>query len=330
MQELITLGRDLTELARAGKLDPVVGREREMDELLLVLCRRTKNNPLLLGEPGVGKTALAEGLAQLLATNDVPQLLRGRRLFELQLGPLLAGTQFRGDLEKRLQDFIRRAQAERTIVFIDEIHLLVVAGRGSGMDAGNLLKPILARGEVPCIGATTPAEASEMFRVDPAMERRFQAVSLAEPRPETVRAILRALRPRLETHHGVAIADDAIEAAVEYSLSDSRARKNPDRALDILEDTCAAEQLRLSRAVRATPVPGLAELEAEVLSAIQGLDLARHVRAREAVEAALVSANLAEFQRLRRLAYVGAAQVKASVGVRSESGFDVESSRVST
>lgn len=280
------LGRDLVAHARAGRLDPVVGRDRELDHLLRVLCRRTKNNPLLLGEPGVGKTALVEGLAQLIARGGAPEPLRGRGLWEIQLGALLAGTQYRGDLEKRVQDFLHTARKEQTLVFIDEIHLLVVAGRGSGMDAGNLLKPILARGEVPCIGATTPAEAAEMFRTDPAMERRFQPVPIEEPGVDTVIAILRATRPRLEAHHGLRISDEAIQAAAELSAAKPSARKNPDRALDLLEDACAAEQLRLSRLAPSNPAktPELLALETELKAAADTLDLDRHVKARIALD----------------------------------------------
>ena len=315
MSESIHFGRDLTELARAGNLDPIVGRERELDQVLRVLCRRTKSNPLLLGEPGVGKTALVEGLAQRIVAGDVPRGLRDRRLFELQLGSLMAGTQFRGDLEKRVQDFLRRAQRDRTLVFIDEIHLLVVAGRGSGMDAANLLKPILARGEVPCIGATTPTEAAEMFRVDPAMERRFQPVLLEEPDAEAVRIMLCAARPRLEAHHGFKISDDAIQTAVVLSLQQNGGRKNPDRALDILEDACAAEQLSVSRRGEntPTPTPEIIALQAELKAALECLDLARHVRARDALETVQRDSWISEERNRTAVACVGDAQVRAAV-----------------
>jgi ATP-dependent Clp protease ATP-binding subunit ClpA len=246
--QLQTLGRDLTDLAKRGCLDPVVGREREIEQALRVLCRRSKSNPLLLGEPGVGKTALAEGLAMVLAAEDAPPSLVGRRIFELQLGSLLAGTQFRGDLEQRLKSLLDVVTRNRTILFIDEIHLLVQAGRGGGMDAGNLLKPVLSRGDVSCIGATTAAEAKEMFNLDPAMERRFQPVLIEEPSPELVKQMLFAMRHKLEDHHHLRIADEAVEAAVDQSLQNvSSGRSNPDRALDILENACAAEQIRLAR-----------------------------------------------------------------------------------
>jgi len=314
-----TLGRDLTELARSGKLDPVVGREREIDEVLRVLCRRTKSNPLLLGDPGVGKTALVEGLAQLLVAGAVPPSLRGRRLFELQLGSLMAGTQFRGDLEKRVQDFLATAREERTLVFIDEIHLLVVAGRGSGMDAANLLKPILARGEVPCIGATTCEEAVEMFQIDPAMERRFQPVMIAEPSEEAVETILRAARPRLEAHHRLRISDEAIRATVALSATLKSGRKNPDRALDILEDACSAEQLRVSRVAGGAIAlsPELTDLEKELAAAVAALDIARHVRARAALASFREQQTQVEEEGAREKASIGSDHVQAVVAARS-------------
>jgi ATP-dependent Clp protease ATP-binding subunit ClpA len=253
--------------------------------LLQVLCRRTKNNPLLLGEPGVGKTALVEGLAVWLLTRPVPAILRNREIFELHLGSLLAGTQYRGDMEKRLQETLGEIRRKRAIVFVDEIHLLVVAGRGSGMDAANLLKPILARGEVPCIGATTPTEAAEMFRVDPAMERRFQPITVEEPSRQTVLAILRAMRPRLETHHCIKISDAALETALILSLEGASRRKNPDRALDLLENACAALHLRLARDVDAADVPEeMHQAQYELERALGDLDLHRHVAARAALD----------------------------------------------
>lgn len=289
MPSQLALGRDLTELARLGALDRVVGRDRELEEIIQALCRRTKSNPLLLGEPGVGKTALVEGVAQKLLDPECPLLLKGRRLLELDIGSLLAGTQFRGDLEKRLQDFVQEAKRDRSIVFIDEIHLLVLAGKGSGIDVANLLKPILARGEVPCIGATTTAESAEMFRADPAMERRFQVVPVEEPAPQTVRAILLTTRAVLEKHHGVEIDESVIDAALEASLQGA-GRRNPDRAIDILEDACARGQLNFSRefAARSFAAPSEAVLaaERELSDAAAALDLSRHVKAREALDRA--------------------------------------------
>ncbi len=287
----LDLGRDITALAREGALDPVVGREREIDDMLRALCRRTKSNPLLLGPPGVGKTALVEGIASLSIDGRVPRSLRTRPIWELQLGSLLAGTQFRGDFEKRLEDFLASARQERSIVFIDEIHLLVLAGRGSGMDAANLLKPALARSEISFIGATTPEEAQEMFRIDPALERRFQPILINEPDEPTTRAILEALRPRFEAHHGLKICDASLDASLVEAKTLPGDRKNPDRALDLLEDACASLQLAEARTQQAGHVPdsSLSELKREVQSALIELDLDRHVRAREAYEARALS-----------------------------------------
>ncbi len=279
----MTFGRNLSELARGGRLDPVVGRSEALAQVLRILCRRSKNNPLLLGEPGVGKTALVEGLAQQLAHGNLPASLAGRDVVELSLGSLLAGTQFRGDLEKRLQDFLQHATRRRYILFVDEIHLLVVAGRASGMDAANLLKPMLARGEVPLIGATTPAEAKAMYTVDPPLERRFQAVHLLEPSIDIVRSILHAARPALEAHHGLTIPDAAIERILRLSSVPHGSRRNPDRALDLLEEACAAEQLRHS-AVNEACNPEDPDLIA-VTAAAARLDLFAHAEARARLEA---------------------------------------------
>jgi ATP-dependent Clp protease ATP-binding subunit ClpA len=285
------LGRDLTDLARRGKMDPVVGREKEISVLIRVLTRRTKGNPLLIGEPGVGKTALVDGFVQRMVAGAVPENLRGRRVFELQLGALLAGTQFRGDLEKRVENFLARTRAEGTIIFVDEIHLLIQAGRGSGLDAGNLLKPVLARGEFCCIGATTPAEAKAFFRAEPAFERRFQKIVVTEPDEPALRMILHAAARRLEAFHGLSISDEAIEAAQQQAArgkSFRPTRKNPDYALDLLEDACAAEQCRLYEG----ETPGsawpeeLRQLQLEVAAAASALNLERHVAARIAFAAA--------------------------------------------
>ena len=200
--------RDLTELARAGKLDPVIGRDEEIRRVMQVLTRRTKNNPVLLGEPGVGKTAIAEGLAQRIATGDVPEVLKNRRIVALDMGALIAGTKYRGEFEDRLKAVIKEvvdSQGE-VILFIDEIHTLVGAGAAEGaMDAANLLKPALARGELRCIGATTLSEYRKYIEKDAALERRFQPVMVSEPTVEETIAILRGLKERYEVHHGVRI-----------------------------------------------------------------------------------------------------------------------------
>ena len=294
MTELFHLGRDLTDLARRGKLDPIVGREAELEQLLAILCRRTKSNPLLVGEPGVGKTALVDGLALKICSGEVPRHLAGRTVFELQLGALLAGTQFRGDLEQRVHRLLKDAQRGGIIVFIDEIHLLAQAGRGSGLDVGNLLKPALARGDFCCVGATTPSEAAHFFATDPAFERRFQTVSLDEPSLPALRAILTEAAVRLGAFHGLRIELDALEAVLTASMQpvpDEAVRRNPDRALDLLEDACAREHLRHSREVKApaTLPPDVVALRQELAVAVNDLNVFRHAQVRDAYEAALAS-----------------------------------------
>jgi|GEM_PF-3897596 len=294
MTGLTELGRDLTDLARREKLDPIVGREAEFEQILGVLCRRTKSNPLLVGEPGVGKTALIDGLALKICRGEVPRPLAGRTVFELQLGALLAGTQFRGDLEQRVHRLLRDAQHGGVILFIDEIHLLGQAGRGSGLDVGNLLKPALARGDFCCIGATTPNEAAHFFAADPAFERRFQTVLIDEPSPSTLRAIVTDAAERLGVFHGFEVTCDAIEAVLVYAAESSNEaprRRNPDRALDLLEDACAQEHVRQNRQSKTLgPLPpDVVALRQELTCAMNDLNLFRHVQVRDAYEAALAS-----------------------------------------
>ncbi|MGC8915902.1 MAG: ATP-dependent chaperone ClpB [Thermoanaerobaculum sp.] len=238
--------RDLTELARAGKLDPVIGRDEEIRRVMQVLTRRTKNNPVLLGEPGVGKTAIAEGLAQRIATGDVPEVLKNRRIVALDMGALIAGTKYRGEFEDRLKAVIKEvvdSQGE-VILFIDEIHTLVGAGAAEGaMDAANLLKPALARGELRCIGATTLAEYRKYIEKDAALERRFQPVLVGEPTVEETIAILRGLKERYEVHHGVRITDAALVAAAQLSHRYITDRFLPDKAIDLIDE--AASRLRI-------------------------------------------------------------------------------------
>lgn len=244
---LSELGCDLTAAARAGRLDPIVGRRAEITRVTRILSRKTKNNPILLGPPGVGKTAIVEGLAQRIVAGEVPFSLAGATLFSLNLGCLLAGTGYRGDFEKRMQGLIGELQRPGTkrILFIDEIHLLGQAGRSEGgLDAGNLLKPLLARGELPCIGASTAPEWAGLIGRDPALERRFQPVVVPEPSPAETVEILRGLRERYERHHAVEISDDALQAAVDVVPPDAESRRLPDRAVDLLDEACAL--LRLS------------------------------------------------------------------------------------
>jgi len=238
--------RDLTELARAGKLDPVIGREREVRRVIQVLSRRTKNNPVLIGEAGVGKTAIVEGLAQMIASGEAAQVLGDRRVLALDLAGMIAGSKYRGEFEERLKAVIDeiRAAGGGIIVFIDELHTVVGAGAAEGaMDASNMLKPALARGELQAIGATTLDEYRENIEKDPALERRFQPIFVEEPTVEDTIEILRGLRDRYEEHHGVQIGDDALEAAAELSSRYIADRKLPDKAIDLIDE--AASKLRI-------------------------------------------------------------------------------------
>lgn len=240
------IGRDLTELAKRGKLPPVIGRKAEMKSVVQVLLRSRKNNVILTGEPGVGKTGLVEGLAQRIVRGEVPEEFRGKRIVEISMGALMAGTNLRGDLEARLQSLI--AESERNpdlILFIDEIHLLVGAGRGGGsaMDAANILKPALARNEVRVIGATTTREFRRMLESDPALARRFEAVEVGEPTAAETLEILQGLRPGLEAHHHVAIDDEALTTAIELTNRHLPLLKQPDKAIDTLDQSCARARL---------------------------------------------------------------------------------------
>ncbi len=238
--------RDLTELARQGKLDPVIGREDEIKRVMQILTRRTKNNPVIVGEAGVGKTAIAEGVAQKIAADDVPDSLKGRRVMALDMGALVAGSKFRGEFEERLKavmDEVREAKGE-IILFIDEIHTVVGAGAAEGaIDASNMLKPALAHGELQCIGATTLDDYRKFIEKDKALERRLQPVFLEEPGVEATIEILHGLRPRYETHHKIKISDEALEAAARLSQRYISDRFLPDKAIDLIDE--AASKLRL-------------------------------------------------------------------------------------
>jgi ATP-dependent Clp protease ATP-binding subunit ClpB len=245
-QALAKYGRDLTDLARKGKLDPVIGRDEEIRRVIQVLSRRTKNNPVLIGEPGVGKTAIVEGLAQRIVSGDVPEGLKERRVVALDLGALLAGAQYRGQFEERLKAVLK--EVTRTegliILFIDELHTLVGAGASEGaLDASNLLKPALARGELHCVGATTIEEYRKRIEKDAALERRFQPVLVGEPTVEDTVAILRGLKERYEVHHGVKIQDAALVAAATLSARYITDRQLPDKAIDLVDE--AASRLRM-------------------------------------------------------------------------------------
>ncbi len=239
-------GRDLTEMAAAGRLDPVIGREDEIKRVMQILTRRTKNNPVIVGDAGVGKTAIAEGLAQKIATDDVPDSLKGRKVIALDMGALVAGSKFRGEFEERLKavmDEVREAQGE-VILFIDEIHTVVGAGAAEGsIDASNMLKPALAHGELQCVGATTVDEYRKYIEKDKALERRFQPVFIEQPDIETTIEILKGLRPRYEAHHKIKITDEALEAAARLSARYISDRQLPDKAIDLIDEAASKSRI---------------------------------------------------------------------------------------
>ncbi len=263
-QALERFGVDLTELAKAGKLDPVIGREDEVLRLMEVLVRRTKNNPVLIGEPGVGKTAVVEGLTQRIVDEGVPEPLRGKRVVALDMGLLLAGSKFRGEFEERLKSVVEEVKASNgdVILFIDEIHTLVGAGSAEGaLDAANLLKPALARGELRCIGATTLDDYRQGIEKDSALERRFAPVFVDEPTLVETIEILRGLRPRYQEHHQLEILDEAIEAAVRLSDRYIRERSLPDKAIDLVDEAASKVRLRAAREQADSPVVQIARLK---------------------------------------------------------------------
>ena len=281
------LARDLTQLARDDKMDPVVGREDEVKRVIQILSRRTKNNPVLIGEPGVGKTAIAEGLAQRIVAGDVPSDMTHKRLMMLDMGSLVAGTKYRGEFEDRLKKVIDEIQRDgQVILFIDELHTLIGAGGAEGaIDASNILKPALARGELQTIGATTLDEYQKYIEADAALERRFAQVSVEEPTQSDAIAILKGLKPRYEQHHQVAIPDEAIVEAVKLSVRYVTDRFLPDKAIDIMDE--AAAKVRIDRVGHETPVARqqekLAALRRDKDEAIERLDfeLAAEYRKKE-------------------------------------------------
>jgi len=238
------VARDLTELARKNRLDPVIGRQKEIERVIQILARRTKNNPALIGEPGVGKTAIVEGLAQRIIAGQVPGPILGKRVIQLDIGSLLAGTMYRGQFEERLKRLLDELRGSNTIVFIDEVHMLVGAGAaGSSVDAANILKPVLARGELQCVGATTLDEYRKYIEADPALERRFQPVFVEEPSPEETLEILRGIKYAYEEHHRLRISDEALQSAVRLSARYVTGRYLPDKAIDLMDE--AASRVRM-------------------------------------------------------------------------------------
>jgi ATP-dependent Clp protease ATP-binding subunit ClpC len=292
---LAQYSRDLTEAAKKNELDPVIGRDNEVERVVSILARRSKNNPVLIGEPGVGKTAIVEGLAQRIARGDVPQALRDKRVLALSLGPLVAGTKYRGEFESRVKkilDEVKRAGRD-IILFIDELHTLVGAGAAEGsLDLSSMIKPELARGELQCIGATTFDEYRKYVESDAALERRFQPVQVDEPTIEQTIAILRGLRPKYAAHHGVQIDDDALEAAATLAARYIADRYLPDKAIDVVDEASAGAAMRGTKRVdvdlvaavvsRWTGIPqgtiteaqraGLLALEAQLSARVVGQD----------------------------------------------------------
>ena len=241
-------GRNINEEVKKNKLDPVIGRDEEIRNIITVLARKTKNNVVLLGEPGVGKTAILEGLAQRIVKNDVPSTLKDKEIFELDMGALVAGAKYQGEFEERLKAVLNKIKDSnhKIILFIDEIHLIVGAGRNQGaMDASNMLKPMLARGDIDCIGATTLKEYQQYIEKDRALERRFQPVMVLEPSKEDTLSILRGLKDRFESHHGVHITDNALVAAVNYSVRYITNRFLPDKAIDLIDEACAETRVEI-------------------------------------------------------------------------------------
>lgn len=268
--------RDLTRRAAEGQLDPVFCREDELDRMVEILCRRQKNNPCLVGEPGVGKTALAEGLAQRIAQGQVPRALQGRRLLALDLASLVAGTKYRGDFEERFKNLLEELVRDGTaILFVDELHTVVGAGAAEGaIDASSILKPVLARGELQFIGATTNQEFRAYIQKDAALERRFGRVQLEEPSPDSAEAILEGLASRYERYHGVKLPPDALHAAVELSVRYLPGRCLPDKAIDLVDEACAAARIQAEQEGDAAPVLGVEQI-ARVVAQASGVPACR-------------------------------------------------------
>ncbi len=285
---LDSFGRDLTEMARKDQLDPVIGRTDEIERVIQVLCRRTKNNPVLLGEAGVGKTAIVEGLARQIVADDIPEILQDRRIVALDLAMMVAGTKYRGQFEERIKAVMNEVRrAKNVILFVDEMHTLVGAGGAEGaIDAANVLKPALSRGEIQCIGATTLDEYRKYIEKDSALERRFQTIIVDPPTRDETMDILRGLRDRYETHHHVRITDEALAKAVELSSRYITGRVQPDKAIDVIDESGA--RVRLKTMTRPPNLAGLEEeierLGAEKDTAVKDADYERAAEARDKIE----------------------------------------------
>ncbi len=291
--------RDLTSMASRGLLDPVIGRDKEVQRVIQILSRRTKNNPVLIGEPGVGKTAIAEGLAQKIVSGDVPECLEGKRVVSLDLTGMVAGTKYRGDFEERIKSALEEVKKARDVIlFIDELHTIIGAGSAEGsIDASNILKPALSRGEIQCIGATTLNEYRKHIEKDAALERRFQPVQVDEPTEEESIAILKGLRDKYEAHHKLEITDEAIEAAVKMSERYINDRFLPDKAIDLIDEAASRvrmEEMKLPPDLQ-TLESELASLAAEKEAAVQNQDFERAAQVRDAERA-----KRAELEETRR------------------------------
>ena len=333
--QLDRFGRDLTDDARRGDLDPVIGRDTEIDQVLEVLARRTKNNPVLVGDPGVGKTAIAEGIAQRVADGDVPEVLRGARVVALDLAGMVAGTRYRGDFEQRMTAVVDEVTAADppVVLFVDELHVVIGAGSAEGapMDAASILKPALARGELRLIGATTAGEYRRHIEKDAALERRFEPVRVAEPTVPATIEILRGLRPRYETHHDVRIDDAALVAAVELSARYVTDRFLPDKAIDLIDRASAKARIGAGRAAAQRPATdqdaaaGLVEKVAQLRRARdvavdaeefeRALLLTRELEAAEAELAAAAATATLDDGQVRITADDIAAAVAAATGI---------------
>src|SRR5437870_4365932 len=265
---LSEFSRDLTQAATEGALDPLVGREGEVDRVIQILCRRTKNNPVLIGEPGVGKTAIVEGLAQRISDGDVPPFLADKRILSLDLSLIVAGTKYRGQFEERLKTIMKELmESQNSIIFIDELHTLVGAGSAEGsLDAANILKPPLSRGEVQCIGATTPRDYHKYIEKDRALVRRFQAIKIVPPTEEETLSILSGVKERYERFHGVAYAEEALRASVYQSNRYITARFLPDKAIDVIDEAGAWVKLR-----KRTAFQEMKKVEREIKRAVEGM-----------------------------------------------------------